>query len=240
MVAIVIDDIGFDREIVDRFLNLGVELTFSLLPHSPFQKEIAESLFEKGFDVMLHLPLEPHHSPAVNLGMDALLNDMGPDALVEGLNENLDAVSHIKGVNNHMGSKMTEDVDLMRLIFSVLKTRGLFFLDSRTTRRSICKIAAAHVGIRFVERDVFLDHFLERGFIRSQFNALIALATKRGSAIGIAHPHEITFKTLSEMLPELIEKTDLVPISVLVAAVNRLPAHAGGVKYVPALSRDPQ
>jgi hypothetical protein len=219
-VAIVIDDVGWDKKMVYRFLNLGVELSFSLLPHSPFQKEIAETLFAKGFDLMLHLPMEPHEYTTFDPGMDVLLTPMKPDAFVGQLIGNLDAVSHIKGVNNHMGSKMTENMDLMLLIFSVFKERGLFFLDSRTTHKSICNKAADQLGLRFVQRDIFLDHILTRKFILSQVDALVEKAIAQGLAIGIAHPHEITFQTLSDILPALSEKVDLVPISTIVEAAN--------------------
>ncbi len=219
-VAIVIDDVGYDKKMAYRFLNLGVELSFSLLPHSPFQKEITEILFAKGFDVMLHLPMEPHEYTTFDPGMDVLLTPMKPDAFVGQLIGNLDAVSHIKGINNHMGSKMTENMDLMRLIFSVLKERGLFFMDSRTTRKSICKKAADRLGLRFVQRDVFLDHILTREFILSQVDVLVEKAIAQGLAIGIAHPHEITFQTLNDILPALTQKVDLVPISTIVEATN--------------------
>ncbi len=224
MVAIVIDDIGYDSKMAARFMNLGVALSFSLLPRSPFQQEIAESLAENGLEVMLHLPLEPHHTPDVNLGMDVLLTSSTPDELIDLVIADLDAVPHITGVNNHMGSKMTENMDLMRAIFSVLKMRGLFFLDSRTTHKSICKTAAGHVGIRFAERDVFLDHILKRDFIRAQLSALIARATAQGSAVEIAHPHEMTFQVLKAMLPELTQKADLVPVSAIVATASPPPA----------------
>jgi polysaccharide deacetylase 2 family uncharacterized protein YibQ len=219
-VAIVIDDVGYDKKMAYRFLNLGVELSFSLLPHSPFQKEITEALFAKGFDVMLHLPMEPHEYTTFDPGMDVLLTPMRPDAFVGQLIGNLDAVSHIKGVNNHMGSKMTENMDLMLLIFSVLKERGLFFLDSRTTRKSICNKAADQLGLRFVQRDIFLDHIPTREFILSQVDALVEKATAQGLAIGIAHPYEITFQTLNDILPALTQKVDIVPISTIVEAAN--------------------
>ncbi len=219
-VAIIIDDVGWDKKIVERFLDLGVEFSFSLLPHSPFQKELAEVLFAKGFDIMLHLPMEPHQSEKFNPGTDVLLTSMRPDAFIGQLIENLDSVSYIKGVNNHMGSKMTENTDLMRLIFSVLKGRGLFFLDSLTTNKSICKKAADQLGLRFVKRDIFLDHIVNRKFILSQIDALIEQAVAQGMAIGIAHPHEITFQTLRDILPTLIQKVDLVPILTIVAAAN--------------------
>jgi len=116
-VAIIIDDIGYDRRIAEKFLNLDAVLTFSLLPHSLFQDKIARKAHEKGFETMLHLPLEPLEYPSVDPGPGALLTSMSPDELIIQLNKNLDAIPFIKGVNNHMGSKMTTSSTQMYQIF---------------------------------------------------------------------------------------------------------------------------
>ncbi|MBU4504407.1 MAG: divergent polysaccharide deacetylase family protein, partial [Proteobacteria bacterium] len=132
-VAIIIDDIGYDRKIAEKFLNLDAVLTFSLLPHSLFQDKIAGKAHEKGFETMLHLPMEPLEYPSVDPGSETLLTSMSPDELIIQLNKNLDAIPFIKGVNNHMGSKMTTSSTQMYQIFSILKKRNLFFIDSLTT-----------------------------------------------------------------------------------------------------------
>ncbi len=132
-IAIIIDDIGYDAQIAEKFIGLNAAITLSILPHSPHQREIVRMAREKGLDLMLHLPMEPLEYPAVNPGPGALMSAMTPDALIRQLNDDLDAVPYIKGVNNHMGSRLTASSDQMNQILSSIKKRDLFFIDSRTT-----------------------------------------------------------------------------------------------------------
>ena len=215
-VAIIIDDIGYDRKIAEKFLSLDAVLTFSLLPHSLFQNKIARKVHEKGFETMLHLPMEPFEYPSIDPGPGMLLTSMSPDELIIQLNKNLEAIPFIKGVNNHMGSKMTTSSTQMYQIFSILKKRNLFFIDSLTTSESLCKPSARLLQLPFAQRDVFIDHIQEPDFIRKQINLLIRIADKHGEAIGIAHPHIITYNILRELLPELQKKVQLVPASQIV------------------------
>ena len=219
-VAIIIDDIGYERRVAEKFLSLDAVLTFSVFPCSPFQQRIIRKAHAKGIEIMLHLPMEPDEYPEVDPGPDALLTSMSPDELIDQLNKNLDAVPLIKGVNNHMGSKMTTESTQMYQIFSVLKKRGLFFVDSRTTPESICKPSARLLQIPFAQRDVFLDHVQEPDFIRKQIKELIRIAEIHGTAVGIAHPHLITYEVFREELPELQKKVRLVPASSLVHIIG--------------------
>ncbi|MEA3416266.1 MAG: divergent polysaccharide deacetylase family protein [Thermodesulfobacteriota bacterium] len=219
-VAIIIDDIGYERRVAEKFLGLDVVLTFSVFPHAPFQQRIIREARAKGLEIMLHLPMEPDGYPEVDPGPDALLTSMSPDELIDQLNKNLDAVPLIKGVNNHMGSKITTESTRMYQIFSVLKKRGLFFVDSRTTPESICKPSARLLQVPFAERDVFLDHVQEPDFIRRQIKELIRIAEIYGTAVGIAHPHLITYEVFRDELPKLQKKVRLVPASSLVHIIG--------------------
>ena len=211
--AIIIDDIGYDKNIAQKFLDLDAVLTFSILPHSTYDKRIAGMAHSKGFDVMLHLPMEPNEYPSINPGPGVLLTSMSPDQLINQLNEDLDAVPYIKGVNNHMGSKMTTIAPQLYQIFSILKKRSLYFIDSRTTVDTLCGPSARLLQIPFAQKDVFIDHIPEPDFIREQIHRLIKIAGSHGEAVGIAHPHTETYEILREMLPELKEKTILVRAS---------------------------
>ena len=212
-IAIIIDDIGYDKEIVGKFLGLDAVFTFSILPYSPFQKSIARLVHSKGFDVMLHLPMEPNEYPMVNPGPGALLTSMSPDQLINQLDRDLDSVPFIQGVNNHMGSKMTTVSTQLYQILSVLKKRKLFFIDSRTTTETLCKPSAQLLQVPFAQKDVFLDHIQKPDFIRKQIHRLIHIANSHGEAIGIAHPHAVTYDVLREVLPELKKKAILVHAS---------------------------
>ena len=215
-VAIIIDDIGYDENIAQKFLDLDAVLTFSILPHSTHDKRIAKIAHSKGFDVMLHLPMEPNEYPLINPGPGVLLTSMSPNQLINQLNEDLDSVPFIDGVNNHMGSKMTAIAPQLNQIFSILKKRGLFFIDSRTTVNTLCGPSANLLQVPFAQKDVFIDHIPKPDFVRKTIRQLIKIAEHHGEAVGIAHPHAVTYEVLREMLPELKEKTILVRASDIV------------------------
>ena len=213
LVALIVDDLGYDKKIAKKFLALNVNLTFSILPHSPFQNEIARLASSKGIEIMLHLPMEPVEYPDVNPGPGTLLSSMSPDELIGQLEDDLNALPGITGVNNHMGSKLTAESTQMYQIFSILKQRGLFFIDSRTTSDSMGRPSARLFQIPFAERDVFIDHYLKPNFIRKQIKELIRIARSNGAAVGILHPHSTTYQILREELPELQNQVQLVSAS---------------------------
>ncbi len=219
-VAIIIDDLGYDRKLAEKLCELNAVFTFSILPFSPFQDSIANLSKARGLEIMLHLPMEPIEYPAVNPGPGTLLTSMTPDQLIHQLKENLKAVPYIKGVNNHMGSKMTAESSQMYQIFSVLKERNLYFIDSRTTSQTLCKSSARLFQIPFAQRDVFLDHLQDAEFIHRQIKELVRIARRNGYAVGIGHPHLITYNILREMLPELQKEVKLVPASAIVHRVE--------------------
>ena len=219
-VALIIDDLGYDKRIAKKFAQLNVAMTFSILPHSPFQQPIARLAQSKGLEIMIHMPMEPMEYPQVDPGPGTLLTSMSPDELIDQLDQNLDTLPGAKGVNNHMGSRMTSESTQMYQIFSILKKRGLFFIDSRTTAESLCEPSARLFQVPFAQRDVFIDHHLKPDFIRNQIKQLIRIAQKNGEAVGIMHPHSTTLKVLQEMLPTLKGQVNLVPASKVVHPVG--------------------
>ena len=220
LVALILDDLGYDKKIAEKFLDLDINLTFSILPHSPFQKEIARLASSKGIEIMLHLPMEPVEYPEVNPGPGTLLSSMSPDELIRQLEDDLSTLPGIKGVNNHMGSKLTAESTQMYQIFSILKQRGLFFIDSRTTSDSMGRPSARLFQLPFAERDVFIDHYVKSNFIRKQIKELIRIARRNGTAVGILHPHSTTYRILHEMLPDLNNQVQLVSASKIVRPIE--------------------
>lgn len=214
-IAIIIDDIGYDKDVTEKLIRLNSSLTFSVLPYGTFSQKAAKLATDKGYEIMLHLPMEPVEYPGVDPGPGALLTDMAPDELIRQLETDLNLIPYVKGINNHMGSKMTASSDQINQIFSILKKRGLYFIDSKTTNRSVCKPSAQMFKVPYSERDVFIDHKQDREFIKNQIELLIHIAEKHGASIGIAHHHEITYEVLSDMLPELKKRANIVPVSKL-------------------------
>jgi len=219
-VAIIIDDLGYDNDLAKKYLELDAAFTFSLLPFSPFQKSIAQAAYKKGIETMLHLPMEPDEYPDVSPGPGALLTSMSPDQLISQLNKDLDDIPFIKGVNNHMGSKMTAIDTQMYQVFSVLKKRGLYFVDSRTTAKTLCKPSARLLKVSFAERDIFIDHIQDSAYIREQINKLIKHAGKYGEAVAIIHPYPETYQVIREMLPYLKKNVNIVSASTIVSEIS--------------------
>lgn len=219
-VALVIDDLGYDRRLAEAFLDLDIPLTLAVLPFSPYQQEVVAAARRRGRAVMLHLPMEPEEYPEVDPGPGALLARMNPDELITQLRRDLEQIPEAVGVNNHMGSRLTRESDQLNQIFSVLKERGLFFIDSRTTPDSLGYQAARLLKVPFAQRDVFLDHHQDPDFVRRQIKELLRRAEKSGQAVGIGHPHRVTLDILREMLPEIRQRVELVPAADLVRTLS--------------------
>jgi polysaccharide deacetylase 2 family uncharacterized protein YibQ len=139
---------------------------------------------------------------------------MDEEKLLHQLSKDIEAVPYIKGVSNHMGSRLMEDSEKMRIILSELKRRDLFFLDSRTTPQTVGLQVAQSVGLRAMERSLFIDHSSDEEEIKQQIERLIQVSLSNGKAVGIGHPHPSTFKILKEMIPKIKEKgIEIVPLS---------------------------
>jgi polysaccharide deacetylase 2 family uncharacterized protein YibQ len=216
-VAIVIDDLGWDRQVAESLLALDAPLSFAILPAAPYQLYIAQEAQRRGRDVLLHLPMEPHGYPQINPGHDALLSHMQADELAAHLERALQALPSVVGVNNHMGSRLTENRAAMRVVMQHLKQHNLFFLDSRTSQHSLAYRIAREMGVRAAQRHIFLDHDVRQGTIAKRLYDLVALANTHGQAIGIGHPYPETLQALQEALPTLRQSgIELVPVSHLV------------------------
>ena len=212
-VAIILDDIGYDLELVTQFLSLDLPITLSMLPQSPFKNSILAKAREHNIEIMLHQPMEPFEYPRANPGPGALLSSMSPDEMLQQFIQNLDEMPFVSGVNNHMGSKMTANAAQMRQLFTVMKQRDLYFIDSRTTEKTICRRSANLLQLPFGERDIFIDHFQDNDFIEKQLFELVRIAETHGVAIGIAHPYRRTYKILRNMMDAMQEKVQFVPAS---------------------------
>lgn len=219
-VAIIIDDFGYNKRILDKFLSLGAPVAISILPFSPFTKAIDNRAHERGALVMLHLPMEPEEYPAVNPGPGVLLATMSSDVLLRQMEDDLAAVPHAVGVNNHMGSRLTVESTQLYKVFFVLKKNNCFFVDSRTSPKSLCRSSARLFQVPFAERDIFLDNKLSEDYIAGQLDKLVSVAKKRGHAIGIGHAHTITCEVLKKKLPAMKKEVSIVPVSELVHIVS--------------------
>lgn len=217
-IALIIDDMGNTKRDAVAF-DLPVEVAFSILPHTHLSSAYSNRAAAQQREVMLHIPMEA--LAGNNLGPGALLSNMHPDTIRLTLNNALETVPHAIGVNNHMGSKLTQLTLPMSATMDVLSQRQLFFVDSRTTRFSKAARIAQQKGVVSGKRNVFLDHFAEPKHIDAQFKRLIRIAKKYDQAIGIAHPYPQTMDYLKKALPELEQQgIRLIPPSEILQLSN--------------------
>ena len=214
MIAIVIDDMGLNRALSRRAVSLR-GLTLSYLPYGEDLPEQTSEARAAGHELLVHVSMAPEGH-----------EDAGPNALLPGLTEveigrrldwALNRFSGFVGINNHMGSRFTADEKGMAEVMAQLKARGLLFLDSRTTSRTVGPALAHHFGVPLAERSVFLDNVETVDAVRRQLAEAEAIARRDGVAIAIGHPKEATLSALAPWL-ETVESRGfvLVPVSAIV------------------------
>ncbi len=199
-IVLIIDDLGFDGQPLERLMALDANVNCAILPNGTRATEFAETLHERGFEILVHLPMQPKGSETP--GRNAILTSMSDDEIVRATRENIEAVPYARGVNNHMGSLATTDRRVMTNVIRAIP-EGMYFIDSRTTGASVAADVAREHNVRTATRHVFLDDVASEGAVRRQVEQLAEAAQKRGVAIGIGHPYPVTMRVLAEQLPEL-------------------------------------
>jgi len=213
LVAIIIDDMGQNPRLERKFFELGLPLTFSFLPYAPFTKKLAREAHTRGFEVMVHIPLEAQNHQYTP-GLIRL--DMSESRVKYLVRQAILAVPYAVGVNHHMGSLFTEDRLHVRWLLEAVAAEGLFYIDSRTTKNTVVPVVARELGLPFAERRVFLDHTLADREIEHSFRILVKKARKEGRLVAIGHPHPQTLKALKRTKVWLTEEVLLVPASKIV------------------------
>jgi len=203
MIALIVDDVGYDVERALELLNLRSPMTISIFPQLLYSRHIAKAAHKMGYEIMMHLPMEPGENLRRNPGF--VMQSMSREELYWILDRDLDSIPHVSGVNNHQGSKMTADEHAMTLVVEYLSEKDLYFIDSRTTNDSVAHKVAMNLGLKSAENDVFLDNEKDLEYIKQRISILMDKADAGGKAIGICHVHPITIQALREMLP-LVEQ----------------------------------
>jgi polysaccharide deacetylase 2 family uncharacterized protein YibQ len=219
-IVIIIDDMGMDLVHSRQVLDLPGPLTLSFLPYAPRVAGMAAEGKARGDELMIHMPMQPIN-PVFDLGSIALREGM-TDAEFDGmLDRAFASFSGYVGLNNHMGSKLTQDREAMAHLMRVLKAHHLLFVDSRTIAASVAVDEAAKAGLAFTTRDVFLDDIETVEAVNAQLAKLEGIARRTGNAVAIGHPYAVTVEVLRVWLPTLKGKGfDLMPVSA-VATVSK-------------------
>lgn len=200
-IAIVLDDWGYNINNLTVLGQMGFPLTASVLPNLNYSQQVAEELHARGFEIILHLPMEPREK--YRLEKNTIMTYLDEQAIAKIIDQDLTSITYAVGVSNHMGSAATQDSRTMAIVFKELKKKHVFFLDSFVIPKSVCSALAAKIGVGFIRRDVFLDNIEEAGYIKGQIGKLKSRAKAKGYAIGIGHDRKITLEVLKEMMPQL-------------------------------------
>jgi len=216
LIAVIIDDMGLGSSYNADVLNLPAPLTLSYLPYGENLAQQTAAAHDKGHELMMHMPMQPD-SDTIDPGPAALLAEQGHQDMLKNLRHNLEQFDGYVGINNHMGSLLSRDSDAMALVMAELKSRGLLYVDSRTTPTSLGEKTAQDYDVPVASRDVFLDHEETPEFVAAALARLEHQALKNGSAIAIGHPKGVTIAALREWMPKAQEKGFMiVPVTEIV------------------------
>ncbi|NOQ87814.1 MAG: divergent polysaccharide deacetylase family protein [Gammaproteobacteria bacterium] len=227
LASIIIDDVGNHLEYGQDVIKLPATLTIAILPRTTYAKTLARLAAKNNKEVMLHLPMQSvehlHHSPGT-LDLHMTRKEFNRQ-----LRLNINAVPYIRGVNNHMGSLLTRHPGHMTWLMDELSRHGgLYFIDSKTTNKSIADKIAMEYNVPNLSRDFFLDPDHEESTLRRQFDLFIQKVNRRGFALAIAHPYPKTIAFLKAHLNELAEQgITLIPVSELVRTADQLTKNRG-------------
>ena len=232
--ALVIDDLGQSLSHFEQLASLEIPLTIAVIPGLPASARTVSEASRRGVEMLLHQPMEPREEGGKNPGDGVLLTSMTAEALRARVRAGLDAVPGAVGVNNHMGSRFTEDPAGLGAVMAEIKEHGLFWLDSRTTAGTRGAAAARAAGVPALERDIFIDAEVSGDAIRRQVRKLVETARVNGAAVGIGHPHPETIAVLRELRAELLASgVTLVGVSALVRSTT---AGGAGSRLAAALT----
>jgi polysaccharide deacetylase 2 family uncharacterized protein YibQ len=219
-IAIIIDDMGPDRRRGFGIIKLDAPLTLAFLPYAERLPEMTKIAADRGHELMIHMPMEPENSK-LDLGGIGLRNDMTQEQWSEELDKAFASFKGYAGLNNHMGSSLTQNQEAMDYVMTRLVEQGLYFVDSKTIASSVANDSAQKAGLKTANRDVFLDHEDNIEFVRDALVKLEETAKRKGHAIAIGHPKDVTIQGLNEWLPTLEAKgIELVHASELVRSYD--------------------
>jgi polysaccharide deacetylase 2 family uncharacterized protein YibQ len=216
VIAIIIDDLGVDRKRSERMAQLKAPLTLSYMTYADDVARQARDAKAHGHELMVHVPMQPQ-SASYDPGPEVLEVGLAADEIRRRLDWGLSRFEGYVGINNHMGSRFTSDPAGMRVVMAELRRRGIAFIDSVTSERTVGAEIARHYGVAFAARHVFLDNDQGVAHVRAQLAKTEAHARKHGAAIAIGHPHDGTIEALAGWLPGLEGRGFvLVPVSTII------------------------
>ncbi len=206
--AIIIDDVGTASQ-VKAIKSLRIPLTMSFLPPSKARPNTPKLAAKEKF-YMVHLPMEARNWSAEE--PKTLRVHDSQKVVLNRIKEIKKWFPKVHYINNHTGSKFTANETAMNRLIYALKKNSIYFIDSRTTAQTKAPKVLKNFGLKYVARDVFLDHHMDKPYVLKQIKQAIEVAKKHGTAIAIGHPHKNTLQALYES-KKLLKDVDLVFIN---------------------------
>ncbi|MDD3159264.1 divergent polysaccharide deacetylase family protein [Anaeromusa sp.] len=203
--AIVIDDFGYTSGPIAALAALPRPVTFAILPYRPHSAEALQAAKTSGKEAILHLPMMPQQASAASED-NTISPSMSDGEIRSTVEKALRSLPGVVGVNNHQGSLATADSRVMKQVLALLHSRGLFFVDSRTSSQSVGRTTARQLGVPAAENDLFLDNVDEVDAVKQKMRTAGNLALRSGSAVVIGHARMHTATALREVIPELERK----------------------------------
>ncbi|WP_077210757.1 divergent polysaccharide deacetylase family protein [Bacillus dakarensis] len=219
VLAIVIDDFGNDMKGTEEMLELPIPLTVAVMPFLPTTKQDAKLAHAKGHEVIVHVPMEPKHGKKSWLGPGAITTDLSDEEIRKRIESAIDSVPYAVGMNHHMGSKVTEDKRIMKIILEVCKERNLYYLDSKTAENSVIPEIANELSVPYLENDLFLDHVYSEQHIYRQASKLVINLQRHEQIIAIGHvgiTGDRVVNALKTYIPKYEKEAELVTLSELI------------------------
>jgi len=205
-ICIIVDDFGYNMNKVTKgFLELDVPLTFSIIPGHTYSKKFGQLASQYGFEVIVHFPMESKKRLKGEENY-ILKRSHTYSEIMSRMSKAFNEIPTAEGMNNHQGSAATESRPIIEAVAEFLKGEGKYFVDSRTTPKSVVVEIMGNANVRVAERSVFLDYEDKMEIIYEQLNKLKEKARREGFAIGIAHNKELTLHALKTELPKLAEE----------------------------------
>lgn len=203
--AIIIDDFGQSRYGVKEMMSIQRHLTFAVMPFLENSEKDARDGYENGFEIIVHLAMEPMKGKASWLGPRPIMSGMDTEEVKKIVRESFETVPHASGANIHMGSKASAEEPIMSGVIEIMKDKNLYFVDSRTASNGIPKKVSDQKGVSCFERNVFLDGTKSVEYIKKQLKKAGDLAVKQGASVAIGHVGteggKETAQAINEMLP---------------------------------------
>ena len=214
--AIVIDDFGNQMTGTSEMMQLPIHFTAAVMPFMPTTKQDAELAHKLGHDVIVHMPMEPNRGKPEWLGPGAIMTKLSDEEIRKRVEDAIHEVPFAIGMNNHMGSKVTADERVMRIVLSVVKEHGMFFLDSRTTFKTVIPKLSAELGVPLLSNEVFLDDVYTTDHIGKQMSVVKKYLDSHETCVVIGHvgpPGKKTAAVLKESIPRMQQSASFVRLS---------------------------